>query len=654
MARMHTNIKIYQAAALAASALVCAALLFGCYYFATPGIVVLVPLSACPAILFIYHSRHKNGEQTLEADRLSAALRECEQRFRATFDHAAGMGLTGAKGEWLQVNKSLCQMLGYSEAELLRVTLPSISHPEDLEWMQEQIANLIKGSIKSLQLEQRFLRQDQEIVWVVLSVAKIAAAPGDAAKLILQMQDITDRKRVEERLMHEALHDALTGLPNRALYMDHLRKAVARWKRRDRGAFAVLFLDLDGFKGINDTLGHLAGDQLLVEFTQRLSANVRPGDTFARMGGDEFSILLDDLNDLNDAMIAVKRLQKTLHDPFRVSGRELFVTSSMGVALSVPECVDPEEILRHADAAMYRAKKLGKGRCEVFDRGASKRLERQSQIETDLSRAVEREELVLEYQPIVRLETGKIAGFEALLRWQHPTLGLISPPDFISVAEATGAIVPIGEWVLEEGCRQTREWQKSCPQNPPLYVSINLSVKQFTQPHLVEQVAVALHKAGLDPSSLKLEITESMLMNADSAIQMLSQLNALGVGISIDDFGTGYSSLSYLHRLPISNLKIDRSFVNSMSGNRESFEIVRTIITLAQSLNLTIVAEGIETNDQLEVLQSLNCEYGQGHFFSKALTVEWAASLLFANASIDLDPAVLQHSMPAPVSLATQ
>lgn len=653
MARMQTQIKVYQAAAIAASALVCTAVLFGCYYFADLRIVVLVPFAAVPSILFILHAHRKNSDQNLEADRLSVRLQECEQRFRATFDHAAGMGLTGSNGEWLQVNKSLCQMLGYSEVELLGATLPSISHPEDLEWMREQIANLIKGSIKSLQLEQRFLRQDHEVVWVVLSVAKIAEAAGESAKLILQMQDITDRKRVEERLMHEALHDALTGLPNRALYMDHVRKAVARWKRRDRGAFAVLFLDLDGFKGINDTLGHLAGDQLLVEFTQRLTSNVRPGDTFARLGGDEFSILLDDLNDLNDAMIAVKRLQKTLHDPFMVSGRELFVTASMGVALSVPEYVDPEEILRHADAAMYRAKKLGKGRCEVFDRGASKRLERQSQIETDLSRAVEREELVLEYQPIVRLETGKIAGFEALLRWQHPTLGLISPPDFISVAEATGAIVPIGEWVLEEGCRQTREWQKSCPQNPPLYVSINLSVKQFTQPHLVEQVAVALHKAGLDPSSLKLEITESMLMNADSAIQMLSQLKALGVDISIDDFGTGYSSLSYLHRLPFSNLKIDRSFVNSMSANKESFEIVRTIITLAQSLNLTIIAEGIETNDQLEMLQALNCEYGQGHFFAKALTVEWAASLLFTNASSGLAPA-LQNPMPAQISLATQ
>ena len=434
----------------------------------------------------------------------------------------------------------------------------------------------------------------------------------------------------------------------------HRKPLFARWKRRKQGAFAILFIDLDGFKGINDVLGHLVGDQLLVEFSQRLSSTVRPGDTVARLGGDEFTILLDDLNDMNDALTAVKRLVKTLKEPFHLPGRDLSVTASIGVALSADEYVDADELLRHSDVAMYRAKKLGKDRYEVFDRATSVRLERQSQIESDLGHAVERDELVLEYQPIVTLQTGKIAGFEALLRWQHPTLGLIPPPDFISVAEATGAIVPIGEWVLQEGCRQVREWQKSCPQNPPLYMSINLSVKQLAQPHLVEQVAVAMHNVGLDPANLKLEITESMLMNAESAIRMLSHLHALGVGISIDDFGTGYSSLSYLHRLPISTLKIDRSFVSSMSQTKESFEIVRTVITLAQSLSLTVVAEGIETNDQLEKLAELNCQYGQGHFFSKALSSEWAASLLFSNTNIGIVPVASQEQMPVITSAVTQ
>jgi diguanylate cyclase (GGDEF)-like protein/PAS domain S-box-containing protein len=651
---MKISIKDVPAAVMAGSLLISVVLLVASFYVRALRAVAFLPLAACPALFVWYRSQEKTGKRQLELDRVSAALDESEHRFRATFDHAAGMGLITPEGQWVQVNNSLCDLLGYSEAELLEKDLASLSHSKDIEWLQEQLTNLLRGSIASVQLEQRFVRKDDEAVWVVLSVTKLKGNQDKSPHLVLQMQDITDRKNVEERLRHESLHDVLTGLPNRALYMDHLCKAVARWKRRDRGAFAVLFLDLDGFKVINDTLGHLAGDHLLVEFTQRLLASVRPGDTFARMGGDEFSILLDDLNDLNDAIIAVKRLQQALKDPFHVSGRELFVTSSIGMALSTPEYIDPDEILRHADAAMYRAKKLGKGRYEIFDTSINKRLERQSQIETDLSRAVERAELFLEYQPIVALETGRIAGFEALLRWQHPTLGMIAPPDFITVAEATGAIVPIGEWVLEESCRQTREWQRSCPQSPPLYISVNLSVKQFTQPHLVEQVAIALHNAGLDPSNLKLEITESMLMNAESAIRMLGELNALGVGISIDDFGTGYSSLSYLHRLPISNLKIDRSFVNSMSRNKESFEIVRTIITLAQSLNLTIVAEGIETNEQLEMLRDLKCEYGQGHFFSKALTVEWAASLLFANANIAFDTQTPGRSLREPASALVQ
>ena len=626
---------------LAAGVVACAVMLF---YFSATYLALLIPVAAIPGGYFIHRSRRKSLESKL--DELSALHQESEHRFRAVFDQAAGMGLATSQGDLLQVNKSLCEMLGQSEKELLSTNMKSISHPEDVEWMQEQIANLLKGSIASIQLEQRCLRSEGQPFWILLGVTKIAKSHKNSASLVFQLQDISDRKRAEQQLIHDALHDALTGLPNRAVFIDHLRKSLARWKRRKQGAFAVLFLDLDGFKEINDTLGHLVGDQLLFEFSQRLNSSVRPGDTVARLGGDEFTILLDDLNDLNDAIIAVKRLVKILNEPFCLPGRQLVVTSSIGVALSDGQYVDPDAILRHADAAMYRAKTRGKGRYEVFDQTTSVRLERQSQIENDLGRAVERAELVLEYQPIVILETGQIAGFEALLRWQHPTLGLIAPPDFISVAEATGAIVPIGEWVLQEGCRQIRDWQKTSPQNPPLYISINLSVKQLSQPDLVEQVAVAVHNAGLSPEHLTLEITESMLMNAESAIRMLSHLNALGVGVSLDDFGTGYSSLSYLHRLPIGTLKIDRSFVNSMSHNKESFEIVRTIITLAQSLKLTVVAEGIETNEQLENLRELSCQYGQGHFFSRALGVESAASFLLAHHNLGNLPQPARYPLP--------
>jgi diguanylate cyclase (GGDEF)-like protein/PAS domain S-box-containing protein len=653
MPKRKVSSRIDQIIGIVTLALLCAVALIA-YRSRWTQFILLLPLAGFLSIYLIDRARRKINSERVAAERLTLALKESDQLFRAAFDHAAGMGLATSRGEWLEVNKSLCQMLGYAEDELLAKSVRSISHAEDVDWMQEQINNLLEGAIASIQLEQRCLRSDGQIIWVILSVTKIPEPHDSAASLVFQIQDISDRKRAEEQLMHEALHDALTGLPNRALFIDQVRKSMARWRRRKQGAFAILFVDLDGFKAINDILGHAVGDQVLVEFSRRLGSSVRPGDTFARLGGDEFTILLDDLNDLNDAIIAVKRLMAILKEPFHLLGRDLAVSASIGVALSADEYVDADEMLRHADAAMYRAKQQGRGRYEMFDRVTGINLERQSRIQSDLSHAIERAELVLEYQPIVALETGKIAGFEALLRWQHPTLGLVPPPDFISVAEATGAIVPIGEWVLHEGCRQIREWQKSCPQNPPLYISINLSVKQLAQPDLVEQVAVAVHKAGLDPVNLKLEITESMLMNSEAAIRMLSHLHALGVGISIDDFGTGYSSLSYLHRLPISTLKIDRSFVSSMSQGKESFEIVRTIITLAQSLNLSVVAEGIETNDQLEKLTELKCVYGQGHFFSKALAVEWAASYLFANRAPDGAPLTSPPLMPVISSTITQ
>jgi len=630
---VRTKVRLARIAAIVFLASICAVSFIGLRTTIIDVRIVLVMVAALGAsiLFFTYRSFLKNIDQNAEAERLNRAIRASEDRFHAAFDHAAGMGLALASGQWIRVNKALCRMLGYSEEELKATDLRSITHPEDVEWMFEQITNLLRASTSSIQLEQRCVRRDGNPIRALISVTKVVPNQSTSANLILHMQDISDRKRAEEQLVHDALHDALTGLPNRALFQDHLRKSLGRWKRRKQGWFAVFFLDLDGFKEINDTLGHLAGDQLLVEIGRRLSSSVRPGDTIARMGGDEFTILLDDLNSTADAVVAVERLLQELKEPFILFGRELSVVASIGVVFSAAGYNHPDEILHDADTAMDRAKESGTGGYVIFDTAAEPRRERQSQIETDLGQAVKRSELVLEYQPIVELETGQIAGFEALLRWQHPSLGLILPANFISVAEATGAIVPIGAWVLEEACRKAREWQKSCPQYPPLYISVNLSVKQFTHLHLVEEVAVALHNAGLDPASLKLEMTESMLMDAESAIRMLSHLHALGVGISIDDFGTGYSSLSYLHRLPIGTLKIDRSFVNSMGQNKESFEIVRTILNLAQSLNLKVVAEGVETEDQMERLKALKCDFGQGYFFSKPLSVEQAGSFLAAN-----------------------
>jgi diguanylate cyclase (GGDEF)-like protein len=453
------------------------------------------------------------------------------------------------------------------------------------------------------------------------------------------MQDITDRKRAEEKLVHDAFHDALTGLPNRVLFMDHLTQSVQRAKRRKHCPFAVLFLDFDRFKLINDSLGHMVGDQLLIAIAGRLKAIVRPGDIVARLGGDEFTILLEDLNTPDEAIFVAKRLLSNLAEPFRLPAREVFITASVGVALSTAGYERADDVLRDADTAMYQAKSLGKARYEVFDKTMHANASELLQIETDLWRALERKELTLDYQPIVSLHTGRIAGFEALLRWLHPRRGKVSPLEFISVAEETGLIVPIGQWVLNQACRQTREWQELYPQEPPLHVSVNLSAKQFMQPDLIEQVSLALESSGLNPASLKVELTESMVMqNVELATQMLKQLHALGVEISLDDFGTGYSSLSQLHRFPISTLKVDRSFVSSMTANQEHLEIIRTIMALARNLEMEVIAEGVETQEQAAVLRAMDCEYGQGYYFSRALNAKRAATLLSADSVREIPP----------------
>jgi diguanylate cyclase (GGDEF)-like protein len=411
--------------------------------------------------------------------------------------------------------------------------------------------------------------------------------------------------------------------------MDHLKLSVERGKRREDRLFAVLFLDLDRFKVVNDSLGHMVGDQLLVGIARRLEICLRPGDTVARLGGDEFTVLLEDLMSVTEAIEVADRLQKALALPFNLNGHEVFATVSIGIALSSTGYDRPEEVLRDADTAMYRAKMLGKARHEVFDKTMHARAMNLLQMESDLRRAIERNEFVLHYQPIVALETGTISGFEALIRWQHPERGFVPPDDFIPIAEETGLIIPIGQWVLEEACRQIHEWQEQFTQYPPLQISVNLSSKQFVNSNLIDQIRRVLRETNVEPQSLKLEITESVVMeNFDMAIEMLNQLRTLGIELSIDDFGTGYSSLSYLHRFPISTLKIDRSFVSRMSDNNENAEIVRTIMMLARSLKMDVVAEGVETIDQLTQLAMLECEYGQGYYFSKPLKIADAAKLL--------------------------
>jgi diguanylate cyclase (GGDEF)-like protein len=437
----------------------------------------------------------------------------------------------------------------------------------------------------------------------------------------------------KEHFRHAAFHDALTGLPNRALLTDHLKLAIERGKQHKGHVFAVLFLDLDRFKNINDSLGHSTGDQLLVAIARRVEECLRPMDTVARLGGDEFAILLDGLEDFNDAIHVAERVQMDLTRPFNLNGHEVYTTASIGIALSTTGYEDPENLLRDADIAMYRAKENGKARYELFDTVMHAHAVALLQLENDLRRAVEREEFSVYYQPIVSLETNRLAGFEALVRWNHPERGIVPPGEFISLAEETGLIMEIGEWVLRESCRQMRRWQWQAPMTRPLTLSVNLSSKQFTQPDIIEQVKLILQETDFDPRSLRLEITESVVMeNAEQAATMLKQLRDLGVHLSIDDFGTGYSSLSYLHRFPVTTLKIDRSFISRMGAGDENSEIVKTILTLATNLGMEVVAEGVETEDQLSQLRALKCDYGQGYLFSRPVNAEAAERLILERA----------------------
>jgi diguanylate cyclase (GGDEF)-like protein/PAS domain S-box-containing protein len=563
--------------------------------------------------------------------RAQEALKESEERYAL-----AALGSNDGLWDWnisdneVHFSARWKSMLGFQENEINNKPEEWFDriHDADRARVKNEITAHQNGTTPHFESEHRMLHHDGTFRWMLSRGLAIRDQSGRPLRMAGSQTDITQAK----------VSDPLTGLPNRLLFIDRLNRLIKYSKRRKNHSFAVVFMDLDGFKMINDSMGHMVGDQLLVGVAERLEKCLRATDTLARLrdtytvarlGGDEFTVLLDDLKDPNDAKIAADRLMKALKPPFLLAGKEVYTSVSIGIAQSNPVYEGPDEMLRDADTAMYHAKSLGKGRYEVFDAKMRASVMARLQLETDLRHALERREFRNFYQPIVNLASGEIAGFEALLRWQHPTRGLLGPIEFIGVVEETGLIRELGWWNLSEACRQIGEWRAAWPANRDLIISVNLSAKQFLQPNLVADIANLLRELKLPPDALKLEITESTVMKDPAgAVEMLQQIKSLGVRLAIDDFGTGYSSLSYLHRFPLDTLKIDRSFISSMDDDGDGMEIARTILPMAKNLRLDVVAEGVETLEQFELLKKFNCAFGQGYYFSRPLSADGVSTLL--------------------------
>lgn len=563
-----------------------------------------------------------------ELKRAEAALITSEEKYRLLGNGIMHQIWTAAPDGTLNyANQRVVEFFGVSPEEFL-TDFPNLIHPEDWETTFEKWKYSISTG-EDYAAEYRLRRHDGEYFWF----QGVATAGRDAAGKIIGWfgtnTNIDDRKKAESQLTYLVGHDTLTGLANRSEFMNHLERTIQRSEFSDELRFAVLFLDIDRFKLINDSLGHHIGDKLLIEIAHRLKSGLRPNDVVARLGGDEFTVLVSNISQEFDAVVVAERFLELLSEPFKLNNYEVFTSASIGIVVSNDIHRQAEDFLRDADTAMYRAKTAGKNRFEIFDREMHTRNMNLLRIEIDLRRAIERNEFRVFYQPILELKTGEILEFEALIRWQHPEKGLVFPNDFIDIAEETGLIIPIGKLVLEEACRQTVEWQKQFPAHKNLSISVNLSAKQLMHPDLTKQVAEVLAKTKLAPQNLNLEVTESIVMeHKDKAASTMCSLKKLGVSLSTDDFGTGYSSLSYLHQFPFDCLKIDRSFVNKMELDEKSEAIVRTILLLAQNLNIEVVAEGIENEIQLESLCKLGCQNGQGYLFSKPVPAESASILL--------------------------
>lgn len=581
-----------------------------------------------------------------EQARTNALLRQSEERYAlAVRGSNEGLWDWNLKTDEVYYSPRWQEMLGLQDeafGDRLQVWYDRV-HPDDLEALKATLSDHLHGRTAHFEHEHRMMHHDGTYHWMLSRGVAVQNRSGNAHRMAGSQTDITKRKAAEAQLWHNAYYDELTGLPNRAFFLDRLRQAIAHAAEHPLYFYAVLLLDLDRFQVVNNSLGNAIGDQLLIAFAHRIKGFLPTEAVLARLPGDEFAILLNNIEDVRDAIRTADQLRQILALPFNLDSQEVYITVSTGIALGSTRYAQPEHLLQDADTALHRAKSAGKNRHQVFEPTMHNRMLAKLKLENDLRRAIslehrsslddpedERQELLLYYQPIVQLTTGKVVGFEALCRWQHPRNGFLTPAKFITMAEETGLIVQLGWWILRQACRQMRQWQTQFPHLMPLTMSVNLSSRQFSLPDLTQHTQSILYETGLDAAYLKLEITEGTIMETGKAvIDLLHQLRALGIQLAIDDFGTGYSSLNYLYRFPINTLKIDRSFIIKMHTDQDSAEIVRTIVTLAHNLGMNVTAEGVETPEQADQLQTLLCEYGQGYYFARPLDAQ-AAELLLA------------------------
>ena len=587
--------------------------------------------------------------QHFQLQRIRRHLAEREQLFKLITENAADMiAVVDRNGKRIYNSPSYTKMLGYDSAELALTSSIEQVHPDDRSRVLEA-AEKSHRTGRGERLEYRIRHKDGS--WRILESTSsvIPGTSGETEGLVIVNRDITERKQAEALLEHRAFHDGLTGLPNRALFLDRLQRSIAIARRHRDFKFAVLFIDIDEFKVFNDSLGHGAGDDLLIQIAQRLEVCLREADTIsrprisrnaetpagdstlARPGGDEFVVLAEELHEPSDAIRMSERVQRRLSVPFEVNGHQIVISASIGIVFSDISISQASDMLRDAEIAMYRAKHAGKARCEVFDSamhaGAVKRL----QLETDLRKALELDEFRVYYQPVISLQNNRVVRFEALSRWQRPQ-GIVPPLEFIKVADEIGLILPINRKLLQDACRQVREWHAMFPADPPLTISVNVTAKQFAQPDLAAQIQEILQQTGMDPRWVDLEITENIAMaDAERSALVFAQLKALGVHLSIDDFGTGYSSLARLQQFPVDTLKIDRTFIFGMESDSETYEIVKIIVALAHNLGMEVVAEGIEEQSQMAALKNLGCELGQGYLFSKPVDAAATQQFLAAH-----------------------